>query len=62
MDIFRTDELQQLQSIIKAKDTEIEQLESKLQLLKENQVLEAERKQLEINELNEKYNSKIAEK
>jgi len=39
MDNFRTDEIQQLQSIIKAKDIEIEQLESKIQLLKDNQVL-----------------------
>jgi hypothetical protein len=44
MDYFRTDELQQLQSIIKAKDTEIEQLENKIQLLRDNQILEADRK------------------
>ena len=44
MDNFRTDELQQLQSIIKAKDTEIEQLENKIQLLRDNQILEADRK------------------
>jgi hypothetical protein len=39
MDNFRTDEMQQLQSIIKAKDIEIEQLESKIKLLKDNQML-----------------------
>jgi len=39
MDNFRTDEMQQLQSIIKAKDIEIEHLESKIKLLKDNQML-----------------------
>ena len=59
---IRQDELNHLQDIIKAKDREIEQLQHKMELLKNNQGLEIARKEEEILTLMDNHKNDLEQK